>query len=391
MMKESDFQKRLTRVISQMIAAISNLRLYLYDHPYISDNMERSYGELLDLLALKETITIFLVGEEIVVNHRALSSTSQSTEKFVRILKSKGIERVTFLSGLSKAEFLEFMRDLASPDGTSVSSRRSIKLGKVEIRISNGMEPAEATASEQASCDLLEHIVSLTEYEAHEVEALYFMVERGKQVDVQVVDQIVRRFVTELRRNLSPIYMLASVKSTDEYTFTHLANVCILTMSLAEKLGFSGKQLHDIGIASLLHDVGKTCIPEEILSKPGKLTPEERAVIETHPVKGCRYLMELGGVPKIAVLAALEHHLKFDGSGYPSIRPDWKPHVVAQMITIADVFDALRSRRPYSDPKPMEVIVGILQKERGTTFNPLLVDSFLGLISPTDAGANGNA
>jgi HD-GYP domain-containing protein (c-di-GMP phosphodiesterase class II) len=391
MMNESDFQKRLIRVMSQMIAAISNLRLYLYDHPYISENMERSYSELLDLLALKENITIFLVGEEIVVNHRALTSTSQSTEKFVRILRNKGIERVTFLSGLSKAEFLEFMRDLASPDGTSVLSRRGTKLGKVEIWTSDGMEPVESSPSEQTSSELLEHMVALTEHEAHAVEELYFMVERGQQVDVQVVDQIVRRFITELRRNLNPIYMLASVKFTDEYTFTHLANVCILTMSLAEKLGFSGKQLHEIGIASLLHDVGKTSIPEEILSKPGKLTPEERAVIETHPVKGCRYLMELGGVPKIAVLAALEHHLKYDGSGYPIIRQDWKPHVVAQMITIADVFDALRSRRPYSEPKPMEMIVGILQKEKGTTFNPLLVDSFLELITPSDLRPNGHA
>ena len=107
--------------------------------------------------------------------------------------------------------------------------------------------------------------------------------------------------------------LLASIKSSDEYTFTHVANVGILTMSQAETLGFKGEQLHQIGVASLLHDVGKLFIPDEILNKTSALTPEERKVIETHTVKGARYLMGLDGIPKVAVLAALEHHLKFDG------------------------------------------------------------------------------
>ena len=90
-----------------------------------------------------------------------------------------------------------------------------------------------------------------------------------------------------------------------------------LRLIQAEKLGFSGRHLYDIGMASLLHDVGKTFIPDEILRKPGALTPIERSIVETHPIKGGRYLMEVVGIPKIAVLAALEHHLRFDGKGYP--------------------------------------------------------------------------
>jgi CRP-like cAMP-binding protein len=114
------------------------------------------------------------------------------------------------------------------------------------------------------------------------------------------------------------------------------------------------------------------------------LSSEERTIIEAHPVKGCLYLMALSEIPKVVVISALEHHLKFDGTGYPAIRPGWKPNIVAQMISIADVFDALRSRRSYKEPKPLDVVEGILRKEKGTTFNPELVDIFLKMITPKE-------
>jgi hypothetical protein len=103
-------------------------------------------------------------------------------------------------------------------------------------------------------------------------------------------------------------------------------------MSLAESLGFSGENLHQMGVASLLHDVGKIFIPEEILNKPGKLSQDERAIIETHTVKGARYLLGLEGIPKLAVISAFEHHLKYDGSGYPSIKGGWTPNIASQII-----------------------------------------------------------
>jgi HD-GYP domain-containing protein (c-di-GMP phosphodiesterase class II) len=129
-----------------------------------------------------------------------------------------------------------------------------------------------------------------------------------------------------------------------------------------------------------MHDAGKLFIPEEILNKPGKLSNEERAVIETHTTKGARYILGLENIPRIAVLGALEHHIKYDGTGYPSIKGKWNPNIVSQMIAIADVFDAMRSRRSYSEPKSNERIIQILTEEKGTTFNPFLVDSFIKLI-----------
>jgi HD-GYP domain-containing protein (c-di-GMP phosphodiesterase class II)/CRP-like cAMP-binding protein len=326
-----------------------------------------------------------------VVNRRRLTSVTAATEKFALILKHRGIESLTFLPGLQKDEFHQFLRDLSSPDLPSIASRNCIKLGKLELRknesdsLGGDTGSNDPTASENPSGQFNQQPVSLTGQEPHELEEQYLMIHHEKKIDIHSVDQIVVRFINELERNLCPIYLLGSVKSFHEYTYTHLINVGILTMSLAAELGFAGNHLHEIGIAALLHDVGKTFIPDEILSKPGMLSSEERTIIEAHPVKGCLYLMELADMPRIVILSALEHHLKFDGSGYPTIRPGWKPNIVAQMITIADVFDALRSRRAYKEPQPLPVIEEILRKEKGTTFNPTLVDVFLQMITPKES------
>jgi len=90
--------------------------------------------------------------------------------------------------------------------------------------------------------------------------------------------------------------------------------------------------------------------------------------------------MGIEGIPKLAVLSAMEHHLKYDGSGYPSIKGGWRPNIVSQLISIADVFDAMRSSRSYQGSKPMQEIADVLKKGSGTSFNPQLVDHFFRLI-----------
>ena len=391
MANDFEFQKKLIQITSWMSAAITSQRLYLSHNPYITENIEKAYRELMSLLQSDETLEIFLVGEDFVVNRRRLSGVSPSTKKFALILKHRGIESLTFLPGLQKEEFHQFLCDLSSPDLSSIVSRNCIRLGKVELMknssegLSEDSGSTDPAAEENPSGRRNQQTVSLTGQEPQELEEQYFMIHHEKKIDIRKVDQIVVRFIKEMDRNLCPIYLLGSVKSFHEYTYTHLINVGILTMSLAAKLGFAGNQLHEIGVAALLHDVGKTFIPDEILSKSGMLSSEERTIIETHPVKGCLHLMELAEIPKIVILSALEHHLKFDGTGYPAIRPGWKPNIVAQMITIADVFDALRSRRSYKEPKPLKVVEDILRKEKGTTFNPTLVDVFLNMITAKDS------
>ena len=377
---DRDLQEGISRVIAQLTAAVTNTGLYSADHPQVAQYADKAYGVLDELLALRPEITVLLIGDDLVADQKPLPPGAYVTN-FVRIMKRKAIERLTFVAGLPRAEFGALIHDLASPDAAMVRSTAFIKLGKVELRVKTGTDAAQQSGPvSEISPEDYEALISLSATELNELKDLYLNIKKPRKIDVRGGDEIVKSFVASVRQESNPLSLLASLKSAHEYTFTHVTNVGILTMSQAEALGFKGEQLHQIGIASLLHDVGKLFVPAEILNKPGKLTPEERSIIETHTVKGARYLMGLDGIPKVAVLAAMEHHMKYDGTGYPTLKGGWRPNIVSQIIAISDVFDAMRSRRSYQEPFTIEKIAEVLKNGSGKSFNPALVDHFLKLI-----------
>jgi HD-GYP domain-containing protein (c-di-GMP phosphodiesterase class II) len=193
--------------------------------------------------------------------------------------------------------------------------------------------------------------------------------------------EIVAGFIATVKSQADPLLALAPLRTADEYTFTHSTNVCILNLAQAMALGIEGTQLKDIGVAALLHDVGKFLIPEEVLTKPGKLDDREWEIMRQHPLKGARYLLGIPGVPHLAVITAFEHHLKHDFSGYPIVPGEWRQNLCSQMTTVSDCFDAVRTSRPYRGPMDLEEISGIIQRNAGTHFHPALARNFLKIIS----------
>ncbi len=391
-MAELDMRRDLVEVISQLTAAVKNTTLYSPTHPQVAQYIDKAYDLLQGLLETKLDITLLLIGDDLVADSRPLQAGSAYVINFTRVLRKKAIERISFLKGVQKTEVQELIRDMASMETASVRTSQYIKLGKVTLRVvsdignrsisSAGTDLGSGTVGTGATAveDGLQELMALTSAEIDELKETYLAIKKHRKIDVRGIDDMVKGFIKGFRQEINPLSLLATLKSVHEYTFTHVTNVCILTMAQAESLGFSGEHLHSIGIASLLHDVGKIFVPEEILSKPGVLTAEERKIIETHTVKGARYLMGIDDIPKLAILAALEHHRKFDGSGYPTIKGGWIPNVTSQMMSIADVFDAMRSSRTYQGSIPMERIADVLRKGSGVSFNPQFVDHFLRLI-----------
>lgn len=377
---QTDPQEDILRVIQNVSAALTNMQLYSDHHPQVRHYLENAHFELTKFLLDKPETTLLLVNDRLVCDQRPLRQEGPQSSQFVRILRKLAIDSVTFVSGISAQELQQFLRDILAPAQQSVRSSPHVRLGKLEIRV-EGEEPSrgENALSEEEKQALLA-VQGLCEAKLNDVRDIYARIARRKTIDAKALGDVVDTFVRAFDYGVSPLQMLATLRSADEYTFTHVVNVCILTMSQAEALGFRGNALYEIGIASALHDAGKLLIPPEILNKPGGLTPQERTIMETHTIRGANYVLGLKNVPKLSVLAALEHHIKFDGSGYPVISKGWQPHIVSQMIAISDVFDALRSRRCYKEPTPMDRIIEILKSEKGAAFHPLLVDNFLKLI-----------
>lgn len=375
------------RITALLTAAISNTHLYATEHPQVHRYLEAAYQALETLLTEQTELTLLVIGKDLVINDQALGNSGRHIAQLVALLRKSGISRISFSAGMQKDDLIAFVHELAGEKSKAIHSRRGIQLGQVEVRApgvdgASGDEAAVLVADGQM-VEAIARLANLRDVKLEELKALYHQTRRNEKIDIRSIDEMIKKFIGGFSRGINPLRLLADIKSADEYTFTHVVNVCILTMGQAEALGFKGRQLYEIGIASVLHDVGKQFIPASIINKPGQLTPEERKIIETHTIKGAQYLLGLDEIPKLAVLGALEHHIRYDGSGYPAIAGDWEPNIASQMIAIADMFDAMRSRRPYQDPKPQALILKIMREDSGTCFNPLLVDNFIGLITRT--------
>lgn len=176
---------------------------------------------------------------------------------------------------------------------------------------------------------------------------------------IKQISSIVDSLITELLYKDDLSYNVIDFKNYDSYTFQHCLNVAILSISTGISMGFSEPRLHDLGMAGLLHDIGKMTIPVEILNKPSKLTKEEFEIIKTHPINAVNQLKHL--VSNDVLRAIESHHEKLDGTGYPYGRKADNIHNYGKILAICDVYDALTSDRPYKKAAfPNEVIEYIM-------------------------------
>jgi putative nucleotidyltransferase with HDIG domain len=180
--------------------------------------------------------------------------------------------------------------------------------------------------------------------------------------------------------------ILASLRRHDEYTYDHSINVGLLSIALARAFGWKGRDLHEFGVAALIHDIGKIYTPLEVLNKPGRFTAAEWVVMKKHPRDGYEILLEGGVGNELAPRIALEHHISYDGTGYPPVSTK-DIHIGSHMVKIADVYDAFTTIRPYrSQARPQEVLK-MLRKQAGTQFHPDLIEAFCAMMGEYAIGS----
>lgn len=180
--------------------------------------------------------------------------------------------------------------------------------------------------------------------------------------------------------------ILASLRRHDPYTYDHSINVGLLSIALARAIGWKGRDLEEFGVAALIHDIGKLYTPLEVLNKPGRFTPVEWTIMKKHPADGADILREAACTNEMAPRIALEHHINFDGTGYPPL-PYKEVLVGSRIVKIADVYDAFTTIRPYrSQARPFEVLK-MLKKQCGTAFDAELVEAFVGAMGVYPIGS----
>lgn len=177
-----------------------------------------------------------------------------------------------------------------------------------------------------------------------------------------------------------------TIDAKSPWTAGHSERVTAMALDLGRRLGLSPDELSTLQRGGLLHDIGKLAIPSAILDKPGRPTDEERAEIEKHPATGVRILEPIAAFSAILPIVG-EHHEKYDGTGYPMRLAGREIDKLARVLAIADVYDALRSDRPYRQGLPLAVVVDYIGKGAGTHFDPEMVRVFVEMMRPQIAAS----
>ena len=207
-----------------------------------------------------------------------------------------------------------------------------------------------------------------------------------KRLNIDACVFVANAIVEEIKENQSIVMETMNLNSYDNYTYTHSVNVDILSVILGVGCGLSDDELRKLSQAALLHDIGKTCLPIEVLNKPGKLTPDEFEEIKQHSRYGYNLLKNNEEISAVTRNAILSHHENEDGSGYPRGVASDKIHKFAKIIHIADVYDALTTKRVYKPAMNPADALEYLMANTETMFNKELLEVFMQYIAPYPIG-----
>ena len=202
------------------------------------------------------------------------------------------------------------------------------------------------------------------------------------KVSIDEQESVVLPVIEKLLEAKSPIIEHFDIKAYADYDYYHAANVMVLSLVLGIKLGITDRRLFELGIASLVHDVGNAFIPSGILNKPGELTAEEFAIVQSHAEKGYDYLSEYYDLSPEACKGALQHHENYDGTGYPGNLRRNRISQFGRIIALTDVFDALISRRPYRQALYPSQALDIIRQKSDRKFDPEIVHTLEKIFAP---------
>ena len=365
-------------LVRRLAAAIRSAQLYSTGHPIVVRSITALSESLAVVHAATPSLAIGIVGEDLVVGDIPVPRAAENMGELMRRLQQAGVERIVIERGVETAEITRLIQVLAAADPNQVAGMgtlRHIRVGRLQVE-----ERVEAPAGDMATFKrLYDDAVSVAQ-------RLWDTAQAEGKPDPNAGRGIVDSLAQAVAQNRTALLALTALKKYDDYTFTHMVNVSILTMGQARGVGIDGSQLREFGLAALMHDIGKVKTPTEILNKPDKLDEREFEIMKRHTVDGAEILRRTPEMPTLAPIVAFEHHLRLDGSGYPDGVSRGQLNLATMLCGVADVYDAMRSQRHYQQAFPTDRILAVLQRNDGKQFDQNLVRRFAQLVGIYPAG-----
>jgi len=370
-------------------AALRSLKLYPLENATVQKALDDLLAAGAQLLGPEEEVEIRVSGDFLFVNDTRLRLELDNYASFSQVLgmlRTFEVGTLTIHRGVERREWqalLSVFLSLGTRDtaGSRFEELRA-RLGRADIRHLR-LEPLTAV-EEEDSAEAREVAKRTYSQGVAVTKDVVNSVRMGRTANLKKVKRAVQLVVDQVLNNETSIVGLTTIRDYDEYTFTHSVNVCIFSVALGKKLGLGKLQLYDLGLAALLHDIGKARISLDILNKTSGLDEEEWKVMTRHPWYGTLTLFSsrrYEETPYRAILVAHEHHMKMDLTGYPKpIRPRTLGFY-SRLVSVADGFDAATTRRSYQTvPIQPDVVLREMWENPNRGYDRLLVKALINLI-----------
>jgi putative nucleotidyltransferase with HDIG domain len=366
------------KFLTSFAQALSTMALYGGKHPARQRAVDRSFEALRDLQSTDPKPQFSFLGEETVYGQISLRDLRDW--EWAARLGDAGVQRLEFEPDVTREEYEDFLEQvLARLTLTAIESVEArttrpgtIKFGAIGVK----GETKSLTEVVDAKVPVATIAFSLEE-EAAAVQWMHGEVGERGMLPLAEAEAVVRSLSLAMHGEQRMLMPLLDLRAYDEYTTTHSLNVSVLTMALAEFMGLAARDVRTFGVAGLLHDLGKVRVPAEILNKAGKLTDEERAVMQQHPVDGAKIILTSDRELDLAAAVAYEHHIMIDGGGYPRCHFKRACHPASVLVHVCDVYDALRTNRPYRAAWEAAKVLTYIEERAGSEFDPDVAGKFV--------------
>ena len=374
--------------------ALRTVKMYPPDNPVVQKTMQEVVRLSNELLRNEREVELRVSGEFIFINATRLRLDLENYASFNRIItafKDAGVGLCRMRDATAERDWVVFLTLLQNaavgePEARLYALGEKLAAAKVtafELGPPTHLDEEMRQKAKEAAKRTYAQSVSVTKEVINSVRM-------GRSPNIKKIKRVVQGIVDQVLNEETSLIGLTTLRDYDEYTFTHSVNVCIFSVALGRKLGLTRLQLYDLGVAALMHDIGKARVPLTVLNKPSGLSEDEWRTISGHPWLGVLQLFAMRGqndIPYRAMIVAFEHHKKTDLTGYPKHLRPRTMSIYSKVVAVADAFDAATSRRAYQTTplSPADVLQEMrINPHRG--MDQVLVKAFMSLVGHYPVG-----